>query len=148
MRPHAPETAPGRWEGVEERPYREEEGAHFRDVRRQLLFGEETGLPCELRYFEVGPGGHSALERHAHPHAVMVLRGMGRALVGESVFAVAPHDLVRVPPWTWHQFRAGAEAPLGFLCLVARERDRPVRPGPEELAELRRKPEVAEFIRT
>lgn len=146
MKPHARESAPGRWEGVALRPYKEE-GTHFRDVSRQLLFGEETGLPCDLRYFEVGPDGHSTLERHAHPHAVLVLHGRGRALVGKSLFALRPHDLVRVPPWTWHQFRADADAPLGFLCLVARERDRPVRPGPEELEALRAVPEVAGFIR-
>ncbi len=26
-------------------------------------------------------------------------------------------DLVTVPPWTWHQFRATADEPLGFLWL-------------------------------
>ena len=41
---------------------------------------------------------------------------------------LAPHDLVRVPPRTWHQFRATPTAPLGFLCLVACGRDRPERP--------------------
>ena len=129
MRAHAAESAPGRWEGVERRPYKEE-GTHFRDVSRQLLLGEESGLPCDLRYFEVGPEGHTTLERHAHPHGVLVLRGRGRALVGEEILDLRAHDLVRVPPWTWHQFRASEEATLGFLCLVPRERDRPQRPGP------------------
>jgi quercetin dioxygenase-like cupin family protein len=34
------------------------------------------------------------------------------------------NDLVNVPPMTWHQFRAAADAPLGFLCLVPATRDR------------------------
>ncbi|MEZ4713801.1 MAG: hypothetical protein R3A44_41820 [Caldilineaceae bacterium] len=35
-----------------------------------------------------------------------------------------------------------------FLCLVNCDRDRPQLPTPAELAELRRTPEVAAFIRT
>jgi hypothetical protein len=47
---------------------------------------------------------------------------------------------------TWHQFRASENEPLGFLCLVNAERDRPQLPGPEELRALRQNPAVAEFI--
>ena len=47
-----------------------------------------------------------------------------------------------------HQFRAGDEEPLGFLCMVNADRDRPILPTDEELAELRRNPVVAAFIRT
>ena len=47
---------------------------------------------------------------------------------------------------TWHQFRADADAPLGFLCLVARDRDRPQLPGPDDLAALRAHPEAARFL--
>ncbi len=36
-----------------------------------------------------------------------------------------PGDLVTIPAWTWHQFRATAGEPCGFLCMVNRERDRP-----------------------
>ena len=78
----------------------------------------------------------------------MVLRGEGRCLVGAEILDLRPFDLVRVPPRTWHQFRAPSEAGLGFLCLVDRERDRPSRPTAEELAALRADPEVAKFIRT
>lgn len=135
-----------RWEEVGVRAYKADDGS-FRDVSRQLLFGRDQELPFELRYFEVGPGGHTTLERHEHPHAVVVVRGDGRVLIGSEVRPVTPHDLVHVPPMTWHQFRAADEAPLGFLCLVSAERDRPVRPTEEELAALRSNPEVAGFIR-
>jgi mannose-6-phosphate isomerase-like protein (cupin superfamily) len=116
-------------------------------VTRQVLFGPEAGGASELRYFEVAPGGWTTLERHDHVHQVVVLRGRGRALVGERVLALGPLDCLRVPPGTWHQLRADAGEALGFLCLVDRERDRPQRPGREELAALRRLPEVAAFIR-
>jgi hypothetical protein len=49
---------------------------------------------------------------------------------------------------TWHQFRAAEDAPLGFLCLVSSERDRPQLPSDEDLAALRRNPAIAAFIRT
>lgn len=135
-----------RWEDVALEAYKPE-GAHFRDVTRQVLFGADAGLAAELRYFEIAPGGHTTLERHAHVHAVLVLRGAGRVLVGDALFDVAPYDRVRVPPRTWHQLRSADDTPLGFLCLVDAERDRPERPGPAELAALRSDPERAAFIR-
>jgi quercetin dioxygenase-like cupin family protein len=135
-----------RWEGVAPLGYKPEPGS-FRGVTRQVLVGAAPGLEVELRYFEVGPGGHTTLERHRHPHAVLVLRGSGRALVGEEIVALAPYDVVRVPPGAWHQFRADAQEPLGFLCWVAADRDRPLRPDPEALRALRERPELAEFIR-
>lgn len=134
------------WEGVPEQAYKPE-GDPFRDVTRRVLFGRDAGLRSELRYFEIGPGGHSTLERHTHVHAVVILRGEGRVLIGSEIYDVAPHDLVRVGPQIWHQFRAADDAPLGFLCLVDAERDRPVRPSPEELAALRADPRIAAFVR-
>ncbi|MCB1957484.1 MAG: cupin domain-containing protein [Rhodocyclaceae bacterium] len=136
----------GRWEGVEIHAYKPEGSAPFRDVTRQVLFSRPD-LGCDWRYFEVGAGGHSTLERHAHVHAVMVLRGRGACLVGSEVRAVGPHDLVEIAPWTWHQFRASEAEPLGFLCLVNAERDRPVLPSADDLKGLRADPKVAAFIR-
>ncbi|HJS86703.1 MAG TPA: cupin domain-containing protein, partial [Acetobacteraceae bacterium] len=59
---------------------------------------------------------------------------------------VRPFDLITVPAWTWHQFRANAGEPLGFLCMVNAERDRPQLPDAEAMAELRAQPEVAAFL--
>lgn len=139
-----------RWETVEVLEYKAPpeppSAGIFRDVTRQVLLHDD-GLACQLRYFEVGPGGHSTLERHQHVHGVMVVNGSGRALVGNEVLQLGLHDLVTVPPLTWHQFRADDDGPLGFLCLVNADRDRPVLPGQADLAELRACPAVAEFIR-
>ena len=134
-----------RWEGVELLAYKSEGSAPFKDVSRQTLF-EDPELKGQLRYFEVAAGGHTTLERHQHMHAVLVLRGQGRCLVGKTVMEIAHHDLIEIPPHTWHQFRAGDE-PLGFLCLVNAERDRPQLPSEADLNELRRHPQIAEFIR-
>ena len=125
------------WEGVEVLRYKQDGTAPFKDVTRQVLF-EDAHLPAQLRYFEVAPGGYTTLERHEHVHAVMVIRGHGQCLVGDRAFDIAEHDLVSVPPMTWHQFHAAADAPLGFLCLVAAQRDRPQLPTADEARELQR----------
>jgi quercetin dioxygenase-like cupin family protein len=134
-----------RWDEVTCLPYKEEGAAPFKAISRQVLFAEAT-LGCELRYFEMAAGGYSTLERHEHMHAVMILRGSGHCLVGDEVRQVEPFDLVTIPAWTWHQFRATSTEPLGFLCMVDATRDRPQLPSEAELAELKGKPEVAEFL--
>jgi quercetin dioxygenase-like cupin family protein len=134
-----------RWQDVMHRPYKDEGSAPFRAVTRQVLF-EEQALDCELRYFEIAAGGYSTLERHEHMHGVMILRGRGHCLLGDGVRALAPFDLVTIPAWTWHQFRATEGEPLGFLCMVNRLRDRPQLPTEAELAALKAVPEVAAFL--
>jgi quercetin dioxygenase-like cupin family protein len=133
------------WQGVERLAYKQDGDAPFHDVSRQILFSRPD-LAGELRYFEVGPGGHTTLERHGHVHAVVIVRGHGRCLVGAQVSEIGPLDLVAIPGWTWHQFRAGPNEPLGFLCLVDATRDRPALPTAEELADLRASPEIAAFL--
>lgn len=134
-----------RWEGVELLAYKEQGSAPFKAITRQVLF-QRPELGCELRYFEMQPGGHSTLERHEHAHAVMIFRGRGTCLVGSDVREVASPDLVFIPPMTWHQFRAPAQEPFGFLCMVNAERDKPQLPSEEELLELRKDPAVAAFL--
>lgn len=134
-----------RWEAVARQPYKQEGDAPFRDISRQTLFHDDA-LACELRYFEMETNGHSSLERHEHAHAVMILRGHGQCLVGREVREVKPFDLITIPAWTWHQFRATAGEPFGFLCMVNAARDRPVLPTAEELARLRDNPAVAAFL--
>ena len=134
-----------RWHAVEHRRYKEDGSAPFRDISRQVLF-EEPALCCELRYFEMAPGGYSTLERHQHMHGVMIFRGHGHCLLGTEVRAVKPFDLVTIPAWTWHQFRATEGESFGFLCMVNRNRDRPQLPTEAELLVLRGIPAVAAFL--
>jgi quercetin dioxygenase-like cupin family protein len=135
----------GKWDGVTVLQYKQAGEAPFQDVTRQVLFEDAGG--AQWRYFEIAPAGHTTLERHAHTHAVMILHGSGRCLVGDRIHEVAERDLVCVPPLTWHQFRAHEQGALGFLCLVSRERDRPQLPTREQVAQLRADPVLAEFIR-
>lgn len=135
-----------RWEGVLLKNYKEE-GTHFKSVTRQNLFSDEGVQPCELRYFEIQPSGHSTFEKHVHTHAIIVLRGRGRAIVGDEVASVEALDLVHVPSNTWHQLQAPDDSALGFVCQVPCERDRPVRPTDEEREHLLSHPTIGSVIR-
>ena len=147
--PAAPFRAFGenfRWDDVSLLAYKEEGTAPFKSITRQTLF-QDSELRCELRYFEVAPGGYSTLERHQHTHGVMILRGEADVLVGDEVRAVKTHDLVRIPPMTWHQFRTRGDQPMGFLCMVNVERDKPQLPGTGEVEALKANPAVADFLK-
>ena len=143
--PHRAAREDFRWDGVEMRPYKEDERALYKTITRQVLFSD-PGMAGELRYFEVAPGGFSTLERHEHMHAVLILRGRGQCLVGDEVKTLETRDLVTVPPMTWHQFRATTDEPLGFLCMVDAQRDKPQLPGADDVARLRRDPAIAAFL--
>lgn len=144
--PHRKARAGFRWDAVELRPYKEDGRALFKSITRQVLFSDPQ-MHGELRYFEVAPEGFSTLERHEHMHAVLVLRGGGHCLVGRSVKEIGTHDLVIVPPMTWHQFRATRGEPLGFLCMVNAVRDKPQLPTADDLAALEADPTTAAFLR-
>ena len=135
-----------RWEGVQELPYKEDNRALFSSITRQVLFSDPA-LHSELRYFEVAAGGFSTLERHEHMHAVLVLRGRGHCLVGGEVRRIELRDLITVPPMTWHQFRATANEPLGFLCMVNAARDKPQLPSEQALSRMRSDARIAAFLR-
>lgn len=117
-----------RWDGVPVESYKPDP-ALFSGVTRQTVLGEGRGddaASIVARYFEVQPGGFSTLEQHEHRHYVVVLRGQGTVTLGDQVTAIARYDAVYVAPLTAHQFRATGTEPLGFICIVDRERDKPV----------------------
>jgi quercetin dioxygenase-like cupin family protein len=122
-----------RWDRVELLRYKEEGSAPFKDITRQVLFSPPDQA-AELRYFEIAPGGYSTLERHRHTHAVLILRGRGTVRIGTETQPIGERDLVTIDPLVWHQFHAAADSALGFLCLVAKDRDRPQLPAADDPA--------------
>lgn len=118
-----------RWAGRPEVPYKENGALPFRDVRRTELIGkagERTAF--DLRYFEIGPGGHSSLEKHAHTHVVITVRGRGLLQSGANELALSEFDVAYVPPLQVHQLRNPHAEPFGFFCIVDRDRDKPQAP--------------------
>lgn len=140
-------TDDSHWQSVSVLNYKEE-GNSFSGITRQVLYDGSPELPCQLRYFEIAPGGYSSLEHHGHVHVVFVVRGEGEVLVGDEVQRVSEKDVVTIPSHAWHQFQADRGVLLGFLCLVNVDRDRPSLPTREDLESLRRSPRVAAFIKS
>jgi quercetin dioxygenase-like cupin family protein len=140
-----------RWRGVEEKPYKpavgHERGMGFRGVTRTTL-ASPPSIPSgfELRYFEIEPGGYSSLEKHAHVHFVVALRGKGRALVGDGVFELEPFAAIYVAPLTPHRWLNAGDEPFGFLCTVDAERDRPQPLDDDEWEALQRIPATAPYV--
>lgn len=107
-----------RWEGVAVEGY-----AAGGAVTKQVLIGSAEGAAnFALRYFEIAPGGVSALDCHTHDHGVVVLRGHGVARLGAERHAIGAGDVVYVAPDEVHQFENDGDEPLGFLCAVPARR--------------------------
>lgn len=137
------------WEGVERKAYAEAAaGRHFAGIERQVIIGHHSGQPSmQLRYFEVAPGGHSALEKHRHEHLVIGARGVGHVIVGHEVRELREKDALYIGPNTPHQFVNTGTAPFGFFCVVASERDRPRDLDPGEQAAIDRDPRARALVR-
>ncbi len=111
-----------RWDGVTLEGYLPASGAA---VTKQVLIGAAEGAPnFALRYFEIAPGGSSALDNHAHDHGVLILHGSGVVRLGDERHPIATGDVVYVGPHETHQFENSGPEPLGFLCVVGAERAR------------------------
>lgn len=143
------------WAGIEPREYKfhqgEDAGWGWRDVTRFTLTDYPEGYDgaaFEMRYFEIGPGGYSSLEKHQHIHAIIVLRGRGQIIRGDEVLPAEPFDFLFIPPHTPHQFvNTSDEESFGFICVVDRERDRPQVLSAGELARLKADPRTGSVMR-
>ena len=117
------------WQAAVRKVYKEDGEQNWRGVARTSLVGGSDGIdvPFHTRYFEVEPGGFSSREKHAHQHVVVIVRGRASVQLGEREQPVSFGDVVYVAPWEVHQFKNSEDdEPLGFLCVVPAERDRPV----------------------
>lgn len=90
--------------------------------RRILIGPAEESHNFHIRYFEVQPGGNTALDQHAHAHGVVVMRGRGRVRLGDEEIEVGYGDVIYIPGHEIHQFFCLGEEPLGFLCVVRGKR--------------------------
>lgn len=123
------------WEEVSRKDYKDDTNT-YKGVHRYSLLGEredEQALNFQTRYFEVEAGGYTSFEYHRHPHSVIVIRGSGTVILGNSLTDIALHDVIFIAPNTLHQFHADKCEPLGFLCIVDRYRDRPSLPGSDDI---------------
>ncbi len=121
------------WEGVPVTNYKDEPGTWVGVSRR--VFTEGLCCSFEARCFELSPGGFTSFERHRHTHFVLVLSGSGRVRLGNEWHTIGPMDVVLVGPEQPHRFQNDGREPLRILCVVDRERDRPVLLDPDQASE-------------
>lgn len=112
----------GSWEDVVPRAYAS-------GAERHTLVGPEDGAAqVELRYFRIPVGGASALERHPHEHAIMVVHGEAEVRIGDETHPVGVGDAVFIASDELHELRQVGDEPLGFICTAPADRARPERP--------------------
>jgi len=134
----------GGWDGIQRVGYTPDDPGT--GVARHTIVGTRKTDPSapgprmELRYFEVQPGAASRLEKHEHEHYVIVRRGYGYAVLGDTATEIGPDDVVYVGPLELHQFVNRGDEPFGFYCFVDTCRDFSQAPSPEELARLQASP--------
>jgi len=132
------------WEGVEPAGYSPD--APGTGVARHTIVGSrksergDPGPQMELGYFEVQPGAASRLEKHEHEHYVIVRKGLGYAVLGDTATEIGPNDVIYVSPLEVHQFVNRGDEPFGFYCFVDTCRDFSQAPTEEELARLEASP--------
>ena len=133
-------TILGQWKDIETKMYKQEGGASFKNiVKRELIDKQWPDVDFEVRYFEVTDSGYSSLEKHEHPHVVIIARGSGKAIIGEEMLEAKPFDIFFVAPNQIHQFIQESKEPFGFFCMVAAERDEPQLLSDEEKEKLKNK---------
>ena len=112
------------WPDTELLPYKDRPGTFEAVSRRNFLKTDNSRF--EVRYFEVEQGGYTSFEKHEHQHFVVVLRGKGQVRLGDDWNDIDLNDTVHVGPMVPHQFKNLGVEPFGILCVVDKDRDRPI----------------------
>ena len=104
------------WERVAAKKY---DSQDVRGASVRWLIGPNEQAPYfAMRYFEIEPGGWTVLDRHPHDHGVIILRGKGKALLGEKETEISFGDVIYIPPNEFHQFKNIGDEPFGFICVI------------------------------
>jgi quercetin dioxygenase-like cupin family protein len=93
-------------------------------ARMALMVGRGDGAPnFSLRQFSVEPGGNTPRHSHDYEHEVYVISGTGTFMLLGEERPIRGGDVIYVPADDEHQFRAGNDQPLRFLCAVPASRN-------------------------
>jgi quercetin dioxygenase-like cupin family protein len=89
------------------------------NICKHVVIGDSEKAPhFYMRYFHVGPNGHSRLERHPQEHEVIVLLGQGQVRIADQVTHVKPFDIIFIAGNELHQFINPGDSPFGFICVI------------------------------
>lgn len=88
-------------------------------VKKAVLVGSDEGAPnFYMRHFEIDAGGFTPYHQHDWEHVVYVLSGSGTLKGEDKALPLQSGSAVLVKPNEMHQFRADADGPLAFLCMI------------------------------
>ncbi|MEW6585355.1 MAG: cupin domain-containing protein [Nitrospirota bacterium] len=90
----------------------------------QMLIGPADAPHFAMRRFIMEPGGGMPNHTNAVEHEQFVLRGKAKLGIGETVYEVKRGDVVFIPAGVPHWYKAEANEPFEFLCLVPNLPDR------------------------
>jgi ribulose-bisphosphate carboxylase large chain len=123
---HIPGSEDYSWAGRPASNYKADQSFPFEGVTRVELIGKAgEEAQFDLRYFELAPGGYTSLEKHAHTHTIIGVRGVGAAWIDGEDLQVRPNDVVYIDTLEPHQLKNAGAEPFGFYCIVDHDRDRP-----------------------
>jgi len=108
------------WDGARKRVYK---GAS--QATETWLIGKAEGAGnFAMRYYELGPGGHSREEDHPYDHGVMIVRGRGEVTIGDEVYPIEQGDVIYIEPDARHQVRNTGDETLGWVCVIPAKREK------------------------
>ncbi|WP_297213134.1 MULTISPECIES: cupin domain-containing protein [Thermodesulfovibrio] len=113
-----------RWQGIKNIPYKSSYGNWSLIERFPIVYSEDAQF--EVRYFEISSGGRSSLEYHNHVHVIICVKGRGKLRIADKTRTLNYLDIAYVAPNEVHQLLNPFKEPFGFICIVDRERDKPV----------------------
>ncbi len=87
-------------------------------VKRVLVSPEQGWDGWVMRLFDLEPGGHTPRHEHDWPHVNFVAGGSGALFLDGAEHPLEAGSYAYVPSGHEHQFRAAADAPLSFVCIV------------------------------
>lgn len=85
---------------------------------RWLITKDDGADNFAMRYFEVEPGGQTALHSHCWEHEVFILDGQGLVVCGGSERRVNRGYVVLIPPNMGHHLKNTGKGNFSFLCLI------------------------------
>jgi quercetin dioxygenase-like cupin family protein len=81
---------------------------------RQLSSTED----CNIKLFEMQPGGYSPLHSHPEQHQVLVISAEGTVSDGKKTLPIQSGDIISILANEPHQFKTAGDKPLRFLAVT------------------------------
>ncbi len=85
---------------------------------RPLLTPEEDNEQCDIKLFEMQPGGYSPLHSHPSEHKIIIIEGKGAVFDGKKEKAIHKDDTIAIASNERHQFKNTSDKVLKFLAIT------------------------------